>query len=172
MKRLLLAALFAAPCINAMEMINPSAVSSAQQLKLYANEKHLFVEDENAAYRVERHDMNPLLREVMHRQAMGKFIGDGYIRVNKLEEGKYALDANVRVLGGGGGGAAAGVIIGKGLTYGVCYGGIWVASLIAGPASTPTAMIVGKTASPFIELLSNKVAIGCGILGGILTGPV
>ena len=91
-----------------MEMIDPSAVSSAQQLKLYANEKNLFVEDENAAYRVERHDMNPLLREVMHRQAMGKFIGDGYIRVNKFEDGKYELMAKVR---GDGGFLLTGVIV-------------------------------------------------------------
>ena len=38
---------------------------------------------------------------------MGKFIGDGYIRVNKFEDGKYTLDAKVR---GDGGGWLSGVI--------------------------------------------------------------
>ena len=46
-------------------------------------------------------DMNPLLREIVQRKALGKFIGDGYIRVNKLEEGKYTLAAKVRGNGGG-----------------------------------------------------------------------
>jgi hypothetical protein len=116
--------------------------------------------------------MNKDLRNVLAHKALKKFKDAGYIQINQDETGKYALAAHVRGLGGGGVGATIGVIVGKTLTYGICYGGIWVASLIAGPASTPTALVAGKVASPFIELASNKVAIGCGILGGILTGPV
>ena len=118
-----------------MELVDQSAVSSAHDLKLYANKRgHLFVEDENAAYRIEKHAMNPLLREVVQRKALGKFVGDGYIRINKVEEGssspdglqrtsKYTLAAKVR---GNGGGAVLGQIFGW-TVRGVGYGGYAVA---------------------------------------------
>lgn len=96
----------------------------------------------------------------------------GYIKVSQADNGEIMLSFMARLRGGGAGGATAGVIIGKFLTYAVCYGGIYVASLITGPASGPTALAAGKALSPLIEIASNKVAIGCGILGGILTGPV
>ena len=165
MKKLLLSLFFLLP-LSAMEMIDPSAVSSAQQLKLYANEKNLFVEDENAAYRVERHDMNPLLREVMHRQAMGKFIGDGYIRVNKFEDGKYELIAKVR---GDGGFLLTGVIVYQSCRV-IGYSGILlgggsaiVAGYVAGgPVGAVTAAsgVIAAAPQAAAAIESGSLAIG------------
>lgn len=108
----------------------------------------------------------------INAEQLEQFLQVGYISVNENDRHEFSLQSHVRGLGGGPGGATAGVVFGKFLTYGICYGSIYIASLIAGPGSTITALAAGKAASPFIELLSNKVAIGCGILGGILTGPV
>ena len=61
----------------------------------------MFVEDETAAYRIERHAMNKNMRDVLVYKALKKFKEAGYIRINKDEDGKYALVAKVRGEGGG-----------------------------------------------------------------------
>ena len=43
-----------ASSVHSMELVERSAVQSANNLKLYTNHKDLYVEDENAAYRIER----------------------------------------------------------------------------------------------------------------------
>lgn len=105
-KALVLGALFSAVSFSSvvsMELIAANAVSSAEPVTLYKNQRDFFVEDENAAYRVETNNMNPLLQEIVKRQAMGKFVGEGqgYIRVKQMSDGQYALDAKVRGNGGG-----------------------------------------------------------------------
>jgi hypothetical protein len=85
----------------AMELVEQRAVSSATTLKLYAHQKDLYVKDQDTTYHIEKCDMNPLLREIVNRKALGKFVGDGYIRINKLQKGKYSLAAKVRGQGGG-----------------------------------------------------------------------
>lgn len=176
MKKLLLALLFI-PTIHGMELIERNNVSSADQsLRLYSNQKDFYVEDSAAAYRVEKHHMNPLLNEVMNRKALGQFKDAGYVRISKLEDGKYALAAHVRGEGGGPGGAAAGVAIGKFLTYSIGYG---VLNLVVAPASAASGPLApgvqigaNLVATPFIESASNVVGIGFGIIGAIITGPV
>lgn len=113
-KTLLLSALFSIVSISqvlSMELISAASVSSPEPVRLFSNRKDLFVEDENAAYRVDRHNMSPLLKEIMHRKAMGEFTekGQGYLRVKQLSDGKYALEAKVR---GDGGGFITGMIAG------------------------------------------------------------
>lgn len=87
--------------ISSMELITAHSVSSSEPVQLFSNHRDIFVQDENAAYRVEKHNMNPLLQEVMKRKAMGEFTDGGYIRVKQLSDGKYALEAKVRGDGGG-----------------------------------------------------------------------
>ena len=100
MKRLLLVLLFISP-LSAMELVEQRAVSSKDARRLYTNQKEFYVEDDNAAYRVEKHNINPLLNEVIKRHALGKFKNAGYIRISKLTDGKYTLAAKVRGEGGG-----------------------------------------------------------------------
>lgn len=89
--------------VLSMELIAAYSVSSAEPVQLFSNHRDIFVEDELAAYRVEKHNMNPLLKEIIRRKAMAKFTekGGGYIRVKQLSDGKYELNAQIRVLGGG-----------------------------------------------------------------------
>jgi hypothetical protein len=124
------------------------------------------VEDENAAYRVERSDMNPLLREVMDRQAMGKFIGDGYIRVNKFEDGKYELIAKVR---GDGGFLLTGVIVYQSCRV-IGYSGLVLASagtviaatMAGGPAAGAIAagQVIQASTPAAAAIESGSLAIG------------
>jgi hypothetical protein len=151
-----------------MELINQRSVSSADNVKLFTNHRDIFVEDDNAAYRVEKYNVNPLFQEVMHRKAMGKFTedGQGYFRVKKLSDGKYLLEAKVR---GDGGFLLTGVIV-----YNTCrvvgYSGIVLASISAvgagfatgGPGGAVIAASAAIQASgPAAALVeSSSLAIG------------
>lgn len=155
-----------------MELINARSVSSSKDVKLWSNNSHLFVEDENAAYRVEKYNMSHLLKEVMERQAMGKFTDGGYIRVKQLSDGKYALEAKVRGDGGGLTGTTVGCYIGKFTVHFIAHGTILVISSFSGPAAPATATALEATFLPAIEAASNIGAIAGGIIGGLATGPV
>lgn len=150
-----------------MELIAASSVSSAEPVKLFRNHKDLFVEDELAAYRVEKHNMSPLLKEVMQRQAMGEFTTKGgYLRVKQLNDGKYLINANVR---GDGGFLLTGVIVYQGCRV-IGYSGIVLASIGAvsagfvagGPAGAVVAASGAiQAAGPAAALVeSSSLAIG------------
>lgn len=167
MKRVLYSIFFVAS-LTGMELENTQAATA---LKLYKSNDRVYVQDDEAAYRVQPVNMNALMREVIQRNATSQFSKAGYIRINKLDEGQYQLLAKVRGEGGGAGGANAGFIFGKFLTYGVCHGAIYLSSCISGPAQPVASTAVHLTAHPYIEAASNKVGIICGLIGGILTGP-
>lgn len=109
MKRLLLLFLIISK-LSAMELIERKAVSSKNEaVKLYTNQRDLYVEDENAAYRVKKHNIDPLLNEVIKRQALNEFKKEaGYVRISQLDDGEYTLTAKVR---GDGGFLLTGVIV-------------------------------------------------------------
>lgn len=128
-----------------MELVDFRSVSSAQDLKLWASQNALFVENENAAYRIEKHNINPLLHEVMKRKAMGEFTENGgYLRVKQLSDGKYVLEAKVR--GDGGTGFITAGIVGFAVRAG-CYtayllgtsGTVVVGSAVGGPGGAAAA---------------------------------
>lgn len=168
MKKIILSliALLSIPVIG-MELIKSNAVSSADNISLWSNEKEIFVEDDNAAYRIEKHNMNPLLQEVMKRKVMDEFTEKGgYLRVKQLSDGKYFINANVR---GDGGFLLTGVIV-----YNTCrvvgYSGIVLASISAvsagfvagGPAGAVMAASGAiQAAGPAAALVeSSSLAIG------------
>jgi len=173
--KLFLTLLCAFPLIGMeMERVRPENIVAPKRLgtiDLRHDDNGLYVIKDGQAQPIERRQCDEVLRNIIALKKIKEFQDDeGYISVNERNN-KLALEAQGRIKGGGPGGATAGFLIGKGLTYGVCYGGIWLVSLFAGPAAAPTALTAGKVATPFIELASNKVGIGLGILGGILTGP-
>lgn len=123
-----------------MELIAASSVSSREPVQLFSNHRDLFVQNENAAYRVENHHMNPLLQKVMKRKAMGEFTEKGgYLRVKQLSDGEYLVNADVRGLGGTGPitagivgmavrvGSYAAILFGAGTT-------VATGTIVAGPA--------------------------------------
>ena len=140
--------------VIAMELVERSAVSTANDLKLYTNHHDFYVEDENAAYRVEKHNMNPLLRAIAQHKALEKFVGDGYIRINKDDQGTYSLAAKVR---GNGGGPVAGACTYWGVKItGYC-------ALIAGIISTQGELILHAAE------LSHCIEVAATTAGTIVT---
>lgn len=138
--------------IVGMEPINGRSVSTSHDVRLWSNKKDLFLEDDNAVYRIERYNMNPLLKEVMERQKLDKFIDGGYIRVKQLSDGKYALEAKVR---GDGGFLLTGVIVYNAVKYtgyaaiGVAAGGAVVTGFVTGgPVGAATAYTAALAAIP------------------------
>lgn len=181
-KTLMLSALLSVVSVSSvmsMELLKASSVSSPEPVHLFSNHKDIFVEDENAAYRVASHNMNPLLNEVMKRKAMGKFVdeGAGYIRVKQLSDGKYALEAKVRGDGGGLLGTTIGCMSGKFIVHFTAQLAIGLATtgvtIVGGPAAGAAFFIAAeKATAPTIEAASNIAAIGLGIFGGAATGIV
>jgi len=135
MKKLLLLILLAPPMFS-MELV---PVSSPDNVRLLTDHKHMYVEDDNAAYRIPNHDMNRELRDVLKHKALAKFKEAGYIRAHKQSDGTYTLAAKVR--GEAGTGPITAFIVGMGVRVG-CYTGyllgattpVVAGTLIAGPA--------------------------------------
>ncbi len=144
----------------AMEVV---PCSSKDEVRLLHSPKtsRLYVEDENAAYRVETHEMNTLLRDVVKLNAMKKFIAsDGYIRANKYDDGKYLLAAKVRGNGGTGPITAftAGLLVRVG-----CYTGYMLAAstpVIVGTATTGPGGGVAAAAGVQVALTAAGGAAG------------
>ena len=166
MHKIILSLLFCGASVSAMELIESKHVSSKDKLKLYTNHKDIFVEDENAAYRVEKHNMNPLLKEVIQRKALDKFIGDGYVRVNKHDEGTYELLAKVR----GDGGGLVLATIAYGAVKVLAYSGIIATTGAAAAAVGGT----GGTATPAVVALgvAAKGSIGMSLAGSMASAAL
>lgn len=168
MKKLLLALLFIPFINNAMELVPVDVSSKEQVLRLYTNNIKFYVEDENASYRIEKHNINPLLHEVAKRGVLDKFKDAGYIRVNKLEDGKYELLAKVR--GEGGGPILAGILYygTKALCYGTALAGATTVVVatggLAGAATGAGVTAIGLGASAGTSVVAGGIA-GAGLAG-------
>lgn len=161
MKKLLLLPLLVSN-LHAMELI---PVSSPNSVRLLTNHKHMYVEDEDAAYRVENHNMNRELREALQRKALSKYKEAAFIRAHKQQDGKYTLYGKVR--GNGGTGPITAGIVNMGVRVG-CWTGYLlgvttptvVGTVLTGPAGG------GAAAAATTVVLANVgggVAVAAGI---------
>ncbi len=130
------------------------------------------VHDEHGSHTVKNYDVDALLRK-LGRQQLKQFLAQGgRIRAKRLDNGDYVLRAYVPGPGGGPIGATVGFFLGKGAVEVVGHGGIWLVSFVAGPAQPALHIALEATLGPVIEGTSNVVGLGCGIAGGVATGPV
>lgn len=162
MKKLLLLPLLCIFSLKAMEL----DVCSAEAVRVFAHKNHVYVEDENAAYRVEPHHMSQDLRRLIAHKALAKFKAEnGYIRVTKDGDEKYNLAAKVRGLGGAG-------PITAGVVNMATRVGLWTSFLLA--ASTPVvvgtavggpagATAAGTAVTSAIAASGGTVAVAAGI---------
>ena len=145
------------------------------KVKLFHKDNQFLVEHNEQIRRVHSYDVEPALRKMTPAQ-LAAFQKIGYIQLKKLSNGEFKLNANVRGLGGGIGGAAFGVWLGKAVVYGVSYGVLGaagaVATVVGGPAGAGVMYGVTLACAPFIEAASNVVAVGVGVTGAVVTGPV
>lgn len=123
------------------------------KVDLYHNDEGFHVLQDNELYTVKRYSMDPLLRNIKHKQ-LKKFQKVGYINVKKIDNDEFALEANVRGLGGG-------PVFGSMVYWGVkalFYGGAVGAAGVAVGASGGEALVVAGAA----EGLAAAGALGAG----------
>ncbi len=147
----------------------PVSVQSKENVKLLTDYKHVFVEDENATYRVQSHQMNKELRDLLKHKALDKFKEVGYIRAIKNSEGKYELAAKVR--GEGGGPILAGFLYGtvKVLAYSgmavMGTGAIVGITAATGGTATPVIAGAGVLAKGAVAATATQAVVGTAIAG-------
>lgn len=149
-----------------MEVVPCSSKDDVKLLLQNTNDHYrVFVEDENAAHRVENYQMNSLMRKLVEREAVAKFTDkDGYVRINKDDHGKYELVAKVRGNGGTGPITAftAGMIVRVG-----CYTGYLLG--VTAPAAVGTAIagpMGGAAGVAATGLVLTQVAAAGGVIAG------
>lgn len=139
---------------------------------IYRTDKGFFVQSGEDVIKVKPHDIDKSIRSLSVK-SLASFVAAGNsIRAHKFDNGEFSLAPYGKIHGGGPGGATAGFYIGKFATYFVCHGAIQVAALCTGPAYLVTLASLEGTFLPTIELASNTVALGTGMIGAVMTGPV
>jgi hypothetical protein len=178
--RMLLALVVSFGIVNASETTNSSVripksailgKSALGKARLMRDEEGFKVVRKGKSFPVDPTLVEAPLR-TMNDQQLGKYLTVAKIAVSKTSDKNFALRTHVPGNGGGLGGATAGFYIGKFLTHFVAHGTIAVVSLLTGPAALVTAASLEATFLPLIEGTSNVVALGTGIIGGVVTGPV
>lgn len=170
MKRLVLLLLVAAQ-LPAMELISTHGVSAKDEaLKLYHNNHDMYVEDENAAYRIEKHQMNKELRDLLKYKVLAKFIeSEGIIRINKEDDDSYSLVAKTPGLGGGPVSAWWAYTLTKGTIYGsvgIAAGAAVSTAVVASGGGVLAAAAGGSTA----KAISTAVSAASGLGGAASIG--
>jgi hypothetical protein len=96
--------------------------------------------------------------------------------VEKLPSGQYMLKMSTPVKGGGFWGAMAGFwggqVLVHGITQGICFGTAGVVGIFCPLLFYPTLATMEKVTSVPSTIIANKVAIGLGVVGGVITGPL
>ena len=157
MKKLFLL-LMIPPFMYGME-VPDHALICRDSVKVLHDKSHYYVTDENASYRVAHHEVSPLLKEVLKRNAVKEFAREAKIRVLKHSHGYSLVD---KVPGKGGGPILAAIAYGT--VKAVAYAGMVAMGVGAGAAVT--AATGGTAAAPIV---AGTVVLAKGALG-VTTG--
>lgn len=147
-----------------------SSFSQARQI-----DRFFHIDEEQVVHEVRYENVDKLLRSIpaeKYNQVRDKIA----IHAVQMDDGEYALHAHVRGFGGGLGGATVGAFVGKFGVSAIGHGTIYLISGAVGLVNPVAGVMVGagleSTCGWAIEAASVKAAIGCGIIGATLTGPV
>jgi hypothetical protein len=187
MKRVLLLLSFISTSIFSMELekfsyadnkhkmyIEPFSVRVPErlgELDVYHSSKGFYIRKDDKKKEIKRYNMDPMLRDITKKQLTG-FLANGYLAVNKTEDGQYLLKAKQRLNGGGPIGAAIGVFLGKAAVSVVGHGTIFLIGALTGPAAPVTIIALESCFGAAIESASMAGAVAGGIALGVATGPV
>jgi len=130
-----------------------SALIAKDQVKLLHDKSHYYVSDENASYRVPNHEVSPLLKQVLKRNALAEYSRSCKIRVKRHKDGTYSLVD--KVIGNGGG-----PLLGCAVLLGTQVAGF--CGLIGGAMAANALLPGGGTAA-------MGIALGSGGLAGAVT---
>lgn len=160
--------------LQAMELGGQALVPERLgQLTLIHTNNSFYVDrdDDDAPQQIQNCFLDKELRGISSEK-LEKFLDVGYVSLSQMSDGQYSLQAHVRGNGGGPGGATAGFYLGKFLTHFVGHGTIFIVACCTGPAFPVTLASLEATFAVPIEAASNVVALGTGIAGAVVTGPV
>lgn len=170
-----------APLVTEVLELTPEALSAPRDLgnlKVLQGNNTFMVWHDGKVHKVENHNIDSSLRGISTAQLKEFLVqDDGYIKVQRKSDGQFALDGQARLRGGGIVGAKIGFFTGKFLTHLLAQGGIVIVTIGTSIVATPAVGIaVGaaleKTITPAVEIASNVVGLGGGIIGGVATGPI
>lgn len=143
------------------------------KINLYHDDSGFSIAHDYGITKVKPYNVDKELRGVSQKDLAKLITAQSYISVKELNDGQdYSLKLNHRINGAGPGGATAGFWFGKVLTYGIWQGTIHLIGICTGPAYPVTVATLTASTLPIVEATSNAVALGCGVIGGVATGPV
>lgn len=140
-------------------------------VKIFHHKENFYTIKNRQIKKVERYNLDKELRGISDSDIIELLTNGGYLILTQSSDDSYNLALSFRLQGGGPAGAAAGVYFGKFITHFVAHSAILVAGAMTGPAAPATITALEATFFTTIEGTSHVVALGCGIIGGILTGP-
>jgi hypothetical protein len=140
-------------------------------LELYRGKKGFYVHKNDQKYHVKKYFTDPIVRDMSKKQLVS-FLKQGYLSVNRMDDGEYLLKAKMRLNGGGPIGAAIGVFLGKAAVSIVGHGAIQIVGILSGPAYFPVVIALESCLGAQIEAASLAGAVAGGIALGVATGPV
>jgi hypothetical protein len=151
----LLLILLLPPFMYGME-VPDHALITHDPVKVLHDKSHYYVTNENASYRVENHEVSPLLKQVLKRNARTEYSKSCKVLVRKNTDGTYSLLE--KIPGKGGGPLLAG------LFYGIVKVGAY-AGMVAmgvGAGAVVTAATGGTGAAPVV---AGTIVLAKGALG-------
>lgn len=143
-----------------------------ERVCLFYDKEGFFVRSNDEDVRVHPYDTDPIFKNRNQKDVL-KFALGNKLMLKKFNNGEYKVEAAGGLKGGGVGGAWLGSIIGKAAVHFVGHGVIQIIGVCSGPAYLPTVAALEAALLPtVIEPMSNVVAIGLGVAGGVATGPL
>lgn len=141
-------------------------------ISLYCDDEGFLVKKGDELVRVNNYDIDPTFRGRDMKDILKYTALDNKFRISECDNGEYKVSPASDLRGGGIFGAQGGFLLGKFLVHFVGQGVIQIAALCTGPAYPATVVALEATFLPFIEAASNVVALGTGVAGAVITGPV
>ena len=165
----LLLTLIIVTSLNGMEekslKIKDSALfrrNNVKDVELFHNNRGFHVLEDGKLYPVEKHEMNPILRTLKHKQLKKFQKNGGYIHIKKIDDGKFTLQSKVR---GDGGGIVTGWFL-YGLTKTLCYG--TAAAAVGGAVAATGGAVVAAAGA--IGGASAATVAGSAYTGVVIAG--
>lgn len=146
---------------------------NADDLKVLHLTNQFLVSEGDRLTLVKDHNIDTSIRNISSIN-LKRFLAeyDGYVRIQKDDEGDFHLESFCRLKGGGILGANVGWYVGKFAVYGVSYGALGLVAACTGPGFKVVFPALIKTFAAPIEYASNVAACGTAIASAAATGAV
>lgn len=154
---------------------NRFLMSGQENVRLFFDKDGFCINRSGFTYRVSRNDTDRLFHD-KKVESIYKFTLMHKFKLVQFLNGDIIIKPQIGLNGGGPGGATAGFYTGKFAVHLTAQAGIAVvatgAAIAGGPAAgVAVGVALEKTIAPTVEVASNVVGLGTGILGGVATGP-